>query len=94
MLGPFEHVCDFVESLSNGSRIKFELDQTFARLPYDFSFVLKKVGSCRNRLDNSSNFGSTFTRHSFDADLMNVGQKSKPFTKLFGGNVVFQVLLR
>ena len=40
MLGPFEHVCDFVESaeltkvesLSNGSRIKFELDQTFARL--------------------------------------------------------------
>ena len=50
MLGPFEHVCDFVESLSNGSRIKFELDQTFARLPYDFSFVLKKVGSCRNRL--------------------------------------------
>ena len=30
--------------------INFELDQTFARLPYDFSFVLKKVGSCRNSL--------------------------------------------
>ena len=47
MLGPFEQLCDLskvvkkVESLLNGSRIKFELDQTFARLPYDFSFVLK-----------------------------------------------------
>ena len=31
-----------VESLSNGSRIKFELDQTFARLPYNSSLVTKK----------------------------------------------------
>ena len=52
-------VCTFVEveNLSNGSRLKFELDPTFARLPYDFSFVLqKKVGSCRNRWNSSSNF--------------------------------------
>ena len=53
MLGPFEQVCLFVEStekvesLSKGSGIEFELDQTFARLPYDFSFVPKKVASCQ-----------------------------------------------
>ena len=35
-----------VQSLSNGSHIKFEIDQTFSRLPYGFSFVLKKVGLC------------------------------------------------
>ena len=51
-----------VESLSNGSRIKFEFDQTFARLPYDFFSALKKIGSCRNRLNNSCNFWSSFAR--------------------------------
>ena len=56
-----------LESLSNGSRIKSELDQSFSRLPYDFSYVLYKVGSCRNRLNTSSNFCSTFARHSFKA---------------------------
>ena len=61
MLGPFEQVCDFVESavkeaeiFSNVSRIKFEFDQTFAQLPFDFFFVLKKVGSYRNRLNTST----------------------------------------
>ena len=33
-----------VESLSNGRRIKFELDQTFAPLPDYFSFVLQMLG--------------------------------------------------
>ena len=53
MLGLFEQVCDFAknaeknnESLFNGSRIKFEFDQTFAQLIFDLSFVLKKVVLC------------------------------------------------
>ena len=45
-----------LESLSNAIRIKFEFDQTFTRLPYDFSFVLKNVGSCRNHLNTWFNF--------------------------------------
>ena len=63
--------CDFgikslkVESLSNGSHIKFEIDQTFSRLPYDFSFVLKKVGLCSNHLITLSNFCSTFAQCTF-----------------------------
>ena len=54
MLVPFELLCNFVEragkveSLSIGSRIRFELHQTFARLPFNFLFVLKNVESCRN----------------------------------------------
>ena len=33
-----------IESLSsNGSRIKFAFDQTFARLPDDFSCILQKL---------------------------------------------------
>ena len=46
MFSPFEHVCDFVkraeklESLSNGSRIKFEFDQTIA------SWVVSKPFVC------------------------------------------------
>ena len=63
-----------VNNLSNGRRIKFELDQTFVRLPFDFSFVLKEVGSCRNRLSTSSN-SSNSARHSLDVGRMNVGQK-------------------
>ena len=35
-----------VESSSNGSRIKFELDQTFASLPCDFS--LDRVDFCKH----------------------------------------------
>ena len=62
-----------VESLLNGSRIKFELDQIFARLPHDFSFVLKESWvvsredglSCRNRLITSSNFCSNFVRRPY-----------------------------
>ena len=64
MLGPFEQVCDFVESaesLSKGSWIKYELDQTFARLPYYVPFVLKKVRSCQKSLNTSPGFWSTFT---------------------------------
>ena len=32
-----------VESLLNGSQIKFELDETFAPLPYDVSFVPRQL---------------------------------------------------
>ena len=53
-----------VEILSNGSRIKFDFDQTFAQLPFEFPFVLNNVGLCQNRLNTSSNFCSTFARHS------------------------------
>ena len=66
-----------MQSLSNGSQIKkkkvkFEFDQTFSRLPFDFSFVFKKVGSCRNCLNTSSNFCLTVAQHSFDTAQMNV----------------------
>ena len=54
--------------LSNRSRIKFELKQTFARLPFDIPIVLKNIGSCQNRLNTSSMqllfyFCPTFARH-------------------------------
>ena len=67
------------ESLSNGSQIKSKFDQTFAQILQDFSFVLKKVGSCQNCLNTSSTFCSTFAQHSFDIGRTNVRQKWKPF---------------
>ena len=63
--------------LSNGSRIKFEFDQTFARLPHDFSFVLKEVGSCGNRENTFSNFCSTFARPSFYMCRINFGPQTR-----------------
>ena len=42
--GPFERsatlskALENAESLSNGSRVKFEFDQTFVRLSFDFPF--------------------------------------------------------
>ena len=64
------------------------LIRPFAQLPFDFSFVLKNVGSCRNRLNSSPNLCLTFARHSFDAVQTNVGQKSIPFTRASCGDVV------
>ena len=70
-----------MDSLWSGSRIKFEFDKTFVRLPSDFFFVLKIVGSGRNRLNASPNFCSTFV--SFNTGRLNVGQMSKPFKQAF-----------
>ena len=48
MLGQFEKICDFVESTEKKQKSillevesSLKLDQTFARLPYNFSFVKK-----------------------------------------------------
>ena len=97
MLGPFEQVSDFVvstekvEGLSNGNRIKFELDKIFAPLPYDFSFFSQKVESYRNRLKTSTaDFCSTLiARHSLDICRVNVGQRSKPFERAIRSSCVF-----
>ena len=48
-MGLFKRLCDYVEtaekgkSLSNGSQIKFEFQQTFAWLPFNYPFVLLKI---------------------------------------------------
>ena len=98
-----EQVSDFVESaekksksllVGNGSRIKFEFDQTFALLSIDFPFVLKNVESCQNRLSTSSNFCSTFVGNSFDAGEMNVGQMSKSFKRAFKNFLQWRVCLQ
>ena len=53
-VGSVEQLLEFVESAEKsrklvewnrkGSQIKFEWDQTFAPLPYNFSFFVKKFG--------------------------------------------------
>ena len=68
-----------VNNLSNGRRIKFELDQTFVRLSFDFSFVLLSwvVSKPFERFIQIIQLCPTFARR---WSRMNVGEKSKPLT--------------
>ena len=61
---------EFESSLNN------IFDETFARLPYSISFVLK-VRSSGNCLNTSPNFFLTFLRHSFNIGQTNVGKSGK-----------------